>query len=901
MKRREMAAIFAGWMSVTTVHAAAGGDFDSIAIEIRAKNLVAHGAANLPLDQSAHAEADRLLALAAHLQERAESGALRISPIRLRSLERAIEALRDRVAASDALASSQIALVTATIQGHVYPAPATAGVVVKAFDFSGKTKVAQATVAADGSYSFSVPAPGTYTLKAINGATTNFIAQYLGGMNCEGNFGANSYYLGNMLKVASDGTVTEVTPSGATASGFDFTLLTGGSISGTVLSGGSPVVGANVYADFGSGSGAACSSPGITDGFGNFVIRGLPTQSVVVYVDGSSGSPVVQDTEYPNVPCGEADCSIGPNTYVQVTEGSNTALPTQITAGTPSSGISGTVHDAATNLPIAGAAISLISEDGWTYDSGNVFTDASGNYTFAQVRPTNYRVLASAPGYIGGVYRSPTVTLPCVDPTTCDPIAIGGRVTLGAGDNLYLSKGASVSGTVTRASDLSPVTGATVTFTNFSATVVSPATDASGNYTVTGLPDGNYTVYASLPTASASLNLAPTGLAGSACEGDANPSTCTGPKLAVSAAAPRTGVNIAMAAGGAVTGLITDGSSGAPNPYNGGGHSRIELLDTNGQQAIVADQTSASGYALYGVAPGTYTPIFTTSSFVGWIDIAADGTPCPRRSCNLTVLSTITVSAATPIIQNVTMPRGALITGVVTDAATGKPILQPGFDPSFNNSIIVIANPPYGGGFGNPDGSGVYGTRQGFASGNYHSSTVFDVAGAGSAFFQPFGAGYIDQAYNSSAGIACPDMTCNLAGATSISVTGTAPVTGINYVLSKGGSVTGTVTDTSANPLGYVELSAFDSAGKLVAQALSNALGGFNLRGLPSGNYYVATANALGTLGYIDQVYSGFACTPTCNPASGTPVSVTAPSVTSGVNFSLLRDRIFSNGFEPVP
>jgi hypothetical protein len=442
---------------------------------------------------------------------------------------------------------------------------------------------------------------------------------------------------------------------------------------------------------------------------------------------------------------------------------------------------------------------------------------------------------------------------------------------------------------VTRASNSLPVAGATVTFANNFASIVSALTDSSGNYTASGLPDGSYIVYASIPTADPINNLAPTGMNGSACEGDYDPNTCAGPKVTVSSTTPLIGINVSMATGATVTGLISDNVSGAPNPYSGQGFSRLELLDSSGQQAMTVDQTSAAGYATYNVAPGTYTPVFTTSTYEGWIDIGSDGTPCPRRTCNVASLPKITLNVGTPVTLNVSMPRGARLYGKVTDAATALPILQPGFDPSFNDTIVPISNPPYGGGFGVVDGNGIYATKQGFAVGTYYSATVFESAGLSGPSFSSFGAGYIDQAYS---GVTCPYMTCNLASATSIPI-GASDVRA-DYVLSKGGAIAGTVTNLSAAPLDGVIINAFNGSGQLVAQAQTNALGAYSLPALPSGSYFAATTNSIG---YSDQVYTGIQCTPICNPVSGTPINVTAPSVTAAIDF-VLQDRIFSNGFE---
>lgn len=60
-------------------------------------------------------------------------------------------------------------------------------------------------------------------------------------------------------------------------------------------------------------------------------------------------------------------------------------------SGTPPGSITGTVTDATTNSPIAGATVS--------YSGGSATTDSSGSYTLNDVPPGSYSVTASASGY----------------------------------------------------------------------------------------------------------------------------------------------------------------------------------------------------------------------------------------------------------------------------------------------------------------------------------------------------------------------------------------------------------------------------------------------------------------------------------------------------------------------
>ncbi len=149
---------------------------------------------------------------------------------------------------------------------------------------------------------------------------------------------------------------------------------------------------------------------------------------------------------------------------VTVTAGSTT---TQNFALSPNPGtISGTVTDAGSAAPIAGATVS--------YSGGGTTTDGSGHYTLAGVAEGSYTLTASASGY----------------QSQSHPVTVGPGATATQNFALTQPYGA-IAGTVTDAGTGSAIAGATVSYSGGSAT-----TNASGQYTLANVPPGTYTISA---------------------------------------------------------------------------------------------------------------------------------------------------------------------------------------------------------------------------------------------------------------------------------------------------------------------------------------------------------------------------------------------------------------------
>ncbi len=143
------------------------------------------------------------------------------------------------------------------------------------------------------------------------------------------------------------------------------------------------------------------------------------------------------------------------------------------TDGATTGTISGTVTDSSTGSPIAGASVSTQPA------TTTATTDSQGNYSISNVTPGSYTVTASASGYFPG---SASVTVTAGQTSTCN-VALQPVPTTGT-----------ISGTVTEEGTGTPISGASVS-TQPSTTTVT--TDGQGNYTISDVDPGSYTVTAS--------------------------------------------------------------------------------------------------------------------------------------------------------------------------------------------------------------------------------------------------------------------------------------------------------------------------------------------------------------------------------------------------------------------
>jgi len=310
---------------------------------------------------------------------------------------------------------------------------------------------------------------------------------------------------------------------------------------------------------------------------------------------------------------------------------------------------------------------------------------------------------------------------------------------------------------------------------------------------------------------------------------------------------------------GYISGSVADAASGAPlaNVY-------VEIYDSSGQYAAYG-VTSASGtYASTGIVAGTYYA--ETYNQQGYLDELYDNLACALQVCTVTGGTPITVMpGATTTGIHFGLSAGGRIGGTVTDVATSLPLA--------NGPVEIYDSAGAPATYGQTDGAGVYASGSGLPSGTYYART----AGV---------PGYVDELYND---IPCPAGACTVTSGTPISVTTGVTTAGVDFGLTPGGRIRGTVTDVATGlPLANVPIVVYDSTGLYVTDGATDATGVYTITGLlNSGSYYARTSN---WLGYIDKLYDDIPCPAgACTVTSGTPIGVTVGATTAGVNFALWR------------
>ncbi len=201
------------------------------------------------------------------------------------------------------------------------------------------------------------------------------------------------------------------------------------------------------------------------------------------------------------------------------------------------------------------------------------------------------------------------------------------------------------------------------------------------------------------------------------------------------------------------------------------------------------------------------------------------------------------------------------ISGIVTDAATSAPLA--GVNVSIWTSNFGFATST------TTDSAGVYTTFASLETGTYFAVTSNSL-------------GYIDELYDD---FNCVAFTCVIESGTPISVTSGTTTTGVNFALTAGGRISGTVIDAATSaPLADVFVEIHRQDGRILTSSITDAAGNYiSGTGLPTGTYYVTTFNSSG---YIDELYDNIICV-NCSSTSGTPIAVTTGATTSGINFAL--------------
>ena len=428
---------------------------------------------------------------------------------------------------------------------------------------------------------------------------------------------------------------------------------------------------------------------------------------------------------------------------------------------------------------------------------------------------------------------------------------------------LASAQNGAISGTVTGEGS-GPINGMQVfVFDQAGVWVATGLTNASGLYTASDLPPGNYRLYTFEPAGQWVMEVYPNITCYVGCN-DASP----GQQVPVTASTTTSGIDFTLAVAGSIAGTVTDAMTTNPMALT-----QVRLSSGTGVDLTGTSVMPDGTYVMRGLPAGTY--LVATEAPTGYLDEVYNDIPCGA------VCQTATILTGTPIPvaanQDVTgidfaLSQGAQITGTVTNAGTGAPLsgYQVRLFGASGASIRSV----------NTTAAGLY-TFNTLLSGTYYVGTN----GGGGAF--------VNEIYNN---VECFPSLCNsatiVAQGTPIVVTAPGTAANRDFALSPLGSITGMVRDESLNPAAGIPVRAVTPTASFVSQqALTSAGGVYTITGLKSGSYFVITEAQTG--GWVNEVYDNIPCDASCDPTGPgfpfTPVAVTAPAPTPNINFTLTK------------
>jgi hypothetical protein len=317
--------------------------------------------------------------------------------------------------------------------------------------------------------------------------------------------------------------------------------------------------------------------------------------------------------------------------------------------------------------------------------------------------------------------------------------------------NFALAPGGSISGTVTDAgAGGAPISSVgVIVFDSTGVLLKNTTSDAAGNYTIGGLPTGNYFVRTN-PNAS-TQNYGSRLYNGIPYNG----LPLIGTPVDVTAGATHTGVNFPLVSGGSLSGTVRDAGTNAPL-----GGVQIVVYSPEGR-AIKFPQTDLTGsFTATGLPAGTcyvstsvpnslppfyIDELYDNAPCLGCLTIGAAALPNVTLPCIGPCAPTVTTGAQVVVTNGTTRTGvnfllatgGGTISGAVTDAATGVGLLNVAVAVYNAAGVLVktvtsVAN------------TGAYIVR-GLAPGTYYARTIVSPA-------TPY---YIDEAYNNIACVPC--------------------------------------------------------------------------------------------------------------------------------------------------
>jgi hypothetical protein len=667
-------------------------------------------------------------------------------------------------------------------------------------------------------------ATGTYSLTGLADGT--YYVRY------EKTDYLTSFYNGKASLATADAvTVT----GGGTTPNTNAALVLGGKISGTVTaaSGGAPLQSTEVCAYTSrSDSMYDCYDYDYTDASGVYTISGLPAGTYYLRFSHTD----YFDSYY------NGKSSLATADGVSVTLGGTSTINAALVMGGK---ISGTVTAANGGVPLEDVTVyAFTSRTAELYDyTAYDYTDAAGKYTLSGLETGTYYIRFAATDYLPSYYngKSSLAEADGVSATiNTETINIDASLALGG----------KITGTVTAAAGGALLNNVGVyAYTSQSADDYDyyDYTDASGVYTISGLPAGTYY-----------LKFEATDFLSSYYNGRESLAEADG--VSVTLGGTTGNIDAALVVGGRISGTVTAEGTGTPleDVYVVAYTPTVTCYITE-WTAVASDTTDVNGdYTISGLQTGPYKVKFEPEEY--GVSAAYLGEYYNNKnSLALADQFGVTAGQTTGNI-NAALTKGGTITGNVT-AADGGAALKDVWVDVYNSSSGYWVEDDI------TDVSGNY-TVTGLPAGSY--KVEFDPSTSGVS------AAYITEYYNDKATYGAADPVSVSLGAT---------VNNINAVLAHGGQFTGTVTAADGGALlEGVYVKVYDSQGNQKAYDYTDSSGVYTTNGLASGSYRLLFSHSYSnSVDYLAEYYNDKSTL-----SSADAVALTAPGKTT-VNAVLAR------------
>ena len=597
------------------------------------------------------------------------------------------------------------------------------------------------------------------------------------------------------------------------------------------------------------------------DPAGTFALE-VPPGTWRVLFEPSTTQRALVPTALGDLPCPNGSCGMESTVSIEVNQGDvvtpeeQSSLSVTLSEGVP---LMGTLLDGDNDgAPLEWGGVYIYNEEGVLAGSAFTFSSQDGIFETRYGLPDGMYFAStrfitpqgsSGSGVPGGFVDLLFDGFPCTgacDVTEGTPIEVELEAeSLPPAIEFELFRGLTISGSVVRADDGSPVPAQIQVFDGGGDSVQSTlASQEDGTFTVSGLLPGDY--YLRTRNFAGLEDQLWAGAAPIACAPSCPP--LNGTPVRVDSGSSVEGIDFQLVGAGSISGT-TKGSDDAPLES-------ISVEVYNALGGLVASTLSdeAGAWEVDGLPAGEF--YVRTRNTLGLVNVAWDGQEC--TGCDVTQTTVIALDpGGTADDIDLVLDTGATLAGTVTRLVDNSAVAGVNVDVySASGALLASAQTGSNGGW----------QIDGLGEGSYRVATRSSI-------------GLVNQVHD---GVDCV-AGCDISAGSLVELAIGQSAT-IDFALESAGGVGGSVRDVDDAPIADVVVQAFDADGRLRRQSTTGADGSYQIRGLAPGDVFLRT-RADGN--YTDQSYDGRDCIPVCDVTGSDPVTVSAGGTIEGIDFTL--------------